>query len=85
MAVDSHIHRGIVHGRTIQLDDDTGLPDGQEVTVTVAPIISGAQQLRPGEGLRQAFGAWAEEAEELDQFLNETRRSRRRPRREIEP
>ncbi len=83
MATDSQVHRGIVHGRTIQLDDEIGLPDGQEVTVTVEPVKVG--ELAPGEGLRRAFGAWADEAGELDEFLKEIRHSRQRPRRELEP
>ena len=29
--------RGVVHGNVIQLETDIGLPDGQEVTVSVRP------------------------------------------------
>ncbi len=34
-------------------------------------------------GLRRSFGAWAEDAEELDNFIEETYRARRAARREI--
>ena len=85
MATDSHVHRGVIHGRMIQLNDDTGLPDGQEVNVTVEPVQAREQPLPPGEGLRRAFGAWAGDAEDLNEFLKEIRRSRQRPRREMEP
>jgi uncharacterized protein (DUF433 family) len=34
-------------------------------------------------GLRRSFGAWAEDAEELDRFIEETYRLRRMDRREI--
>ena len=30
--------KGIVHGKTIELDEEPGLPDGQEVSVTVEPL-----------------------------------------------
>ncbi len=54
------------------------LPEGQAVSVIVKPVASGAEKLPPGEGLRRAFGAWADEATELDEFLAETRRLRQR-------
>lgn len=78
MATDSHIHRGIVHGRMIELVDDTGLPDGQEVAVVLSPVTNGLTDAPIGEGLRRAFGAWAEDSAELDDFLREIRRNRRR-------
>ena len=43
-----------------------------------------AERLPPGEGLRRAFGTWAEDAEELDQFLEWNRQQRQLGRREIE-
>ena len=76
---------GVVHGKMIELAQEPGLPDGQAVSVIVKPVGSSVEQLPPGEGLRRAFGAWADDAEELDRFLAETRRSRKRKRREIEP
>jgi hypothetical protein len=30
--------KGIVHGKVIELDEEPGLPDGQEVSVTLQPI-----------------------------------------------
>jgi len=75
---------GTVHGKTIELDQAPGLPDGQRVTVIVARTAA-TETLLPGEGLRQAFGAWAEDAEELDAYLELNRQQRTIPRREIEP
>jgi hypothetical protein len=75
---------GIVHGKTIELAEPSGLPDGQAVTVTLKPVGTN-DDLAPGEGLRRAFGAWAEDAKELDEFLLEVRRARRRARPELEP
>ena len=76
---------GRVHGKTIELDEDLGVPDGQEVRVTVEPSPpTGPGQLPPGEGLRRAFGAWAGDAEELDKFLEWNRERRKVGRRRIE-
>ena len=33
---------GIVHGKTIVLQDDAGLSDGEQVTVTIEPISLGS-------------------------------------------
>ena len=76
----SSTHQGIVHGRTIQLDEEPGLPDGQAVTVVVQPNTA---KLLPGEGLCRAFGAWAEDAEELDKYLEWNRQQRKLERREL--
>jgi hypothetical protein len=80
MASVPQIFEGIVHGRTIELSQESGLPEGQAVSVIVKPVEAQAEHLPPGEGLRRAFGAWADEAAELDEFLAETRRLRQRKR-----
>lgn len=77
------ILRGIVHGKTIELEDAPGLPDGQEVSVMIHPVQE--ERLAPGEGLRRSFGAWADEAEELDRYLEWNRQQRKIGRPEIEP
>jgi hypothetical protein len=46
------------------------------VQVTVQPW-PGGQNLPPGEGLRRAFGAWAEDGKSLDQFLEWNRQQRK--------
>src|SRR5215471_7918996 len=38
MATPTTVRRGVVHGKTIELDEETGLSDGQEVNVLVQPI-----------------------------------------------
>jgi uncharacterized protein (DUF433 family) len=136
---------GVVHGKAIELAQELGLPDGQEVTVTVRPVpqegavivpkeplpwwldrldidpsvrkgkyvVKGTRlladdlvvQMEQGQsddrllqahpelttpdlaavreyakvpaGLRRLAGAWAEEAEELDEFLEWNRRQKR--------
>ena len=71
----SGILKGTIRGKTIELEQAPGLPDGQEVSVT---LTAAAQA---GDGLRRAFGGWAG-ATELDAFLEEIRRERKLPRRE---
>jgi len=69
---------GRAHGKTIELDEDLGVPDGQEVRVTVEPLPAAPPgQLPLGEGLRRAFGAWAGDADELDKFLEWNREQRK--------
>jgi uncharacterized protein (DUF433 family) len=148
----STIIKGVVRGKTIELERAPGLPDGESVTVaiqrtagaagprgpfptveswcqrivfdstvsatekvvkgtrlTAEALVAELQQGRSDEelvathpeltpqdlaalrsyaqtpvGLRQAFGGWADDAEELDQYLEWTRQNRQSRRREIE-
>jgi uncharacterized protein (DUF433 family) len=149
----STVFKGVVHGKTIELEQEPGLPDGETVNVaiqrmprpqpspqepvpqvetwcerivfdkTVSPtekvvkgtpllaealvvelqegksdaeLLKGHPELtaddvaalrhyaRVSPGLRQSFGAWADEAEELDEYLAWTRQNRKLKRREIE-
>jgi hypothetical protein len=63
---------GIVHGKTIELEQETGMPDGTRVQVAVVPRPT----LPPGEGLRRSFGSWAGDDANLDEFLKQVRQSR---------
>jgi len=76
--------RGVIHGKVIELLQDTGLPDGQEVTITLEPTPP-PSELPPGEGLRQSFGAWSEDGAELERYLEWNRQQRKIDRRPIEP
>jgi hypothetical protein len=75
--------RGVVHGKVIQLETEIGLPDGQQVTVTVRPVRT--TSAAPGDGLRRSAGAWADDPEGLDAYLEEIRRTRQLDRPGIEP
>ncbi len=75
--------RGVVHGKVIQLETEIGLPDGQEVTVSVRPVAP--KQVPTGEGLRRSAGAWADDPEGVDAYLEQNRRARRLDRLGIEP
>ena len=69
--------RGSVHGKTIELDDETGLPDGQKVAVTVRPVTNDKQAPDAGEGLKRAFSGWSDDIAGLDEFLRWNRRQRK--------
>lgn len=73
---------GVIHGRIIELDSETDLPEGQEVSVIVQPVDR--QSLPPGEGLRLSAGACADEAEAWDEFDKWYREERQAERRSIE-
>ena len=77
------VFKGTIHGKLIELDQSSDLPDGQQVTVVVQP--TNGSKLPPGEGLRRSAGAWAEDAEQLDRYLAWSREQRKRGRRELEP
>ncbi len=70
----SNAIRGVVHGKMIQVEGDLNLPEGQQVTVIVQPVLT------PEEAIRQSFGAWAADAPELDEFLDGLRRDRQQER-----
>jgi hypothetical protein len=63
---------GTIHGRTIELDDDAGLPDGAAVRVMVVP-----KDWKPGDGIRASAGSWAGmDDAAFEQWLREMYRSR---------
>ena len=67
---------GIVHGKIIELTDESGLPDGERVEVTIRPE-SAAQDW--GEGLRRCAGvladSWTDEDDRILERIEEERRS----------
>ncbi len=78
------ILRGTVHGKTIELEAEPGLPEGQQVTVTLQPVPR--QQTAPEdprEALKRAAGSWSDDPEGLDRFLEWNRQQRKLNRREI--
>ena len=81
MASTQVVLKGIAHGKLIELEQEAGLPDWQAVSVTVQPLHE--KRLPPGEGIRRSAGAWADDAEELDKFLEWNRQQRKLGRPEI--
>jgi len=76
--------RGIVHGRTIELETEPGFPDGQQVTVTLELVPAQKTVLEdPLEALKRAAGSWSDDSEGLNRFLEWNRQQRKINRREI--
>ena len=50
MANAQTVLKGVVRGKLIELEHEPGLPDGQQVTVALQPVLP------PGEGIRQSAG-----------------------------
>lgn len=69
----THIAHGRIHGRTIELDIELGVPDGQQVEVVVHPIepYSGW-----GEGIRRSAGA-AAGVDDFDEVFAQIERERK--------
>ena len=68
---------GTVHGRTIELDDDPGVAEGQAVEIQLK-VMAAAK--KPGEGLLRTEGALADD-EEWDAIMEEVHQARRLERR----
>ena len=78
--------RGTIHGQIITLEQPVSIGEGEAVDVTITRRPhSLLQELPPGEGFRLSAGAWADDAEELDEFLEWNRQQRKQSRPEIEP
>lgn len=61
------VFKGVIHGKTITLDEKSFLPDGYRVTLHLV--------LEPEEAMRLSCGAWAdmtpEEIAEYEQLMSE--------------
>ncbi len=67
---------GKVHGRTIELEEDPGVAEGEQVEITIK-TVSAKQPW--GEGLRRCAGALAGEwTDEDDRILEEIHEDRKR-------
>jgi hypothetical protein len=73
---------GRVHGKTIELDEDPGVAEGQEVEVQVRVIPRSPRQ--PGEGLLRTEGALGDDTE-WDGIMEEVYRARKQERRPQAP
>lgn len=74
---------GVVHGKTIELHEDLGVPEGQEVVVQVEMVKS---ERKWGEGILRTAGALADDTE-WDAIMEEIHRARkveRRPQGDLE-
>jgi hypothetical protein len=78
------ILKGVIRGKTIELEEEPGLPDGQEVRVTVEPVSPpGTAVEDPLDALKRAAGGWSDDPDGLDRYLEWNRRQRKVNRPEI--
>jgi hypothetical protein len=75
----SQVIRGIIRGKTIELNEDPGLEEGGKVEVLVRPIRSGQKW---GEGILRSAGGWADYPE-MDAVMERIRQDRKRERRSV--
>lgn len=73
----SQLARGVVHGKTIELDQDLGLSEGQEVEVRVEVVTT---EKSWGEGILRSAGAMADDPH-FDGIMEEIHRARKQERR----
>lgn len=67
--------RGVVHGKTIEVEEDLGLSDGDEVEMTID--CPEATLAKWGEGLRRCAGALADDwSDDDDTILNRINQDR---------
>lgn len=69
----SEVIHGIIHGKTIHLEDDPGIADGETVEVLLRRVSTPKGW---GEGLRRCAGALADYPE-MDQYMDEIQSERR--------
>ena len=69
---------GTIHGRTIELDEDPGVAEGQEVEVQMKVVPKSTQ--KTGEGFLRTEGALADDTE-WDAIMEEIYQSRKLERR----
>jgi hypothetical protein len=79
----SKMLHGKVHGKLIELDQDPGLAEGQEVEITVRAVPSAARG-QSGEGLLRTEGVLADD-QEWDGIVEEIYQDRKRDRRRENP
>ena len=79
----SKLARGVIHGKTIELTEDLGLAEGQEVEVQVSVVAAGRTW---GEGILRSAGILADDPEwdDIMEEIYQARKLARRPQMEEE-
>ena len=82
MSKTTEVLRGIVHGRSIELEHPLPMPDGSEIELVVkrTPISREQQKQR----LEAIFGSCEQDSEDLDEFLNWNREQLKHNRAELD-
>ena len=76
------VHRGVVHGRMIELDQPLPMLDGCEIEVTIRRKQIDGQERQ--KRLQALFGICAQDADDLDEFLDWNREQRKHSRQEFD-
>jgi hypothetical protein len=83
MAHNKSVMKGVIHGRTIELETEPGLPEGQAVSVIVE-AVSAKNSQEVFEAFKLAAGGWeGDDPEGLEEYLEWSRQQRKLNRREI--
>ncbi len=82
MSKTTEVLRGIVHGKSIELEHPLSIPDGSEIELVVKHQPINAEQKR--QRLEAVFGSCEADAQELDDFLSWNREQRKHSRPELD-
>ncbi len=67
---------GRVYGKTIELNQDSGIPDGQDVEVALHTTLPVTLATSPGDGIRQSAGPLPDDSSEDDHILAQIQQAR---------
>jgi hypothetical protein len=70
------VFKGVVHGKTIEFDQDLGVAEGQQVEVQMKVV---QPPRKWGEGILRSAGGWAE-FPEMDAVMEQIQQERKRER-----
>ena len=82
MSKTTEVLRGIVHGKSIELEHPLPMPDGSEIELVVKRTPMSAEQRK--QRLEAIFGSCEQDAEDLDEFLGWNREQRKHSRPELD-
>ena len=82
MSKTSEVLRGIVHGKSIELEHPLPMPDGSEIELVVKRTPISAEQRK--QRLEAIFGSCEQDAEDLDDFMGWNREQRKHSRPELD-
>ena len=82
MSKTTEVLRGIIHGKSIELEHLLSIPDGSEIELVVKHQPINAEQKR--QRLEAVFGSCEADSRELDDFLNWNREQRKHSRPELD-
>lgn len=82
MSKTTEVLRGIVHGKSIELEHPLPMPDGSQIELIVKRTPISTEQRN--ERLEAIFGSCKQDSEDLDDFLGWNREQRKHSRPELD-